>query len=369
MQSVEFLNHAPSDTGEASLTANARNLLCYTPRKDWNYLRSWTHLQARLNDTKFHSAEFIGIPMTSRKNSISTDKGKLLEYFRHRAEESLDQIRLEFGEREFKKHANAINKHIAQSRDILISTILQEAKKGGWASEETLQSILLTTYTSYVSMIESRNSVWPYEYMAFSRRIGELWEPFCRLCFEYPVREIELFIPPLFSEARKQLSEEIENYIDDLDISTEQKNDLKQYYQKVWKLVASGEIKLELDLHFISGDTRYVVDFKSGFGSNEKGNTNRLLLVGSIYKAIAECYKCVLLVRALEDANNNYFQTIKRSGIWDAHCGREAYSQMRLHSGFDILGWIEENVSWEQDFDSVTYQHFVDSGLEQYLNW
>ncbi|GAG80730.1 unnamed protein product, partial [marine sediment metagenome] len=58
-------------------------------------------------------------------------------------------------------------------------------------------------------MIESRNEVWPYEYMTFSRRIGELWEPFCKLCFDYPLKDLTLFIPPLFSEVKRKLTNEI----------------------------------------------------------------------------------------------------------------------------------------------------------------
>jgi hypothetical protein len=44
----------------------------------------------------------------------------------------------------------------------------------------------MVTYTNYVVMIEARNDTWPYDYMTFSRRIGELWEPFAKLCFRYP---------------------------------------------------------------------------------------------------------------------------------------------------------------------------------------
>ncbi|AUO79553.1 hypothetical protein BSP10_150 [Bacillus phage BSP10] len=56
----------------------------------------------------------------------------------------------------------------------------------------------------------------------------------------------------------------------------------------MWELVVSGEIKLESDLHFEKDGVKYNVDFKSGFNSNEKGNTNRLLMVGSIYKTRPE---------------------------------------------------------------------------------
>lgn len=120
-----------------------------------------------------------------------------------------------------------------------------------------------------------------------------------------------LFVPPLFSHVREKLTKEIDDYINQLEIATEQKIAMKRYYDKVWGLVTSGEIQLELDLHFSLSGKKYVVDFKSGFGSNEKGNTNRLLLVATAYKILEEDYNCLLLVRAEEDKNNNYFKTLK----------------------------------------------------------
>jgi len=129
--------------------------------------------------------------------------------------------------------------------------MLQTAEKEQWTNKEKLECILMISYTNYIVMLEIRNDVWPYEYMTFSRRIGELWEPFCKLCFTYPLNNLSLFIPPLFSEVKKKLADEIEVYIDKLKINIEEKEQLKKYYHKVWGLVTSGEIKLELDLHFI----------------------------------------------------------------------------------------------------------------------
>ena len=216
-------------------------------------------------------------------------------------------------------------------------------------------------------MIESRNSVRPYEYMDFSRRVGELWDPFCKLCFYYPVNDVSLFVPPLFSEVKKKLTDEIVDYIDSLNITLEEKEDLKKYYNKVWSLVTSGEIQLELDLHFISNEQKYVVDFKSGFGSNEKGNTNRLLLVASIYKNLSENFNCLLFVRAEE--NNSYFNTLKNSGIWEAYCGSAAYQKIREYSGFDLKGWIDSHIDWANDFKPETIVHFEEQKLIQYLLW
>ena len=299
--------------------------------------------------------------------NLKNKKTELLHYYRSRAEEFLSEIKLTFGSTQYKEQASAINKSLIETKDILLATLLQTAENEKWSNQEKLESILMITYTNYIVMLESRNDVWPYEYMTFSRRIGELWEPFCKLCFAYPINKVTLFIPPLFSEVKKKLSDEIEVYIDKLKISKEEKEQLKKYYYKVWGLVTSGEIKLELDLHFIYNNQKFVVDFKSGFGSNEKGNTNRLLLVASIYQNLEDNYKCMIFVRA--DENNHYFQTLKNSGIWDAFSGADAYNQMNLFSGFDIKSWIELNVNWERDFKKETMQFFKQNNLDQYLIW
>lgn len=266
--------------------------------------------------------------------SLNIKKSELLNYFRNRAEEFLSEIKLTYGNTQFKEQASAINKSLIETKENLVSALLQKAEMENWTNKEKLECILMITYTNYIVMLESRNDVWQYEYMTFSRRIGELWEPFCKLCFSYPIKSVSLFIPPLFSEVKQHLSTEIEIYIEKLKISVDEKAQLRKYYNKVWGLVTSGEIKLELDLHFVSNNQKFVVDFKSGFGSNEKGNTNRLLLVASIYQNLEENYKCMIFVRAAD--NNHYFQTLKNSGIWDAYCGNEAYDKINEYSGFDI---------------------------------
>ena len=208
-----------------------------------------------------------------------------------------------------------VNKALSESRDNLLAIVEAKATAEHWLKVDLLESALMIYYTNDVVMLETRNSIWEYEYMAFSRRIGELWEPFCKLCFRYSLTSISFFLPPLFSEVKQHLSEEITTYVGKLAISKEKKTQLLKYYDKVWALVTSGEIKLECDLHFIQDGVKYIVDFKSGFGSNEKGNTNRLLLVGTIYHNIDdEDYQCLLFVRSAE--NNHYLTTLSSSGVW-----------------------------------------------------
>ena len=307
--------------------------------------------------------------MVKVDKKLVTDKVSLLSYYRNRAAESLQDVRRTFADTQFKKRGGAINTALVATRDALMQTALQKADSEGWSKDDRLRAVLMLTYTNYVVMLESRNAVWPYEYMAFSRRIGELWEPFCKLCFDYPLTNLEYFVPPLFADVQQQLRAEITDYIEALTITPEQKAELLKYYDKVWSLVTSGEIKLELDAHFRLGNQKYDIDFKSGFGSNEKGNTNRLLLVATIYKNLEDNHKCILLVRSTEDQNNNYFHTLKNSSVWEAFCGNEAYAKIKEFSGFDIHGWIDASLDWVADLEKETMKHFTDNGLDQYLTW
>jgi len=296
-------------------------------------------------------------------------KEELLRYFRDRAAESLEEIRRTYGMAQVNEQAAAINRAIITTKNKLVKALTQRAMKELWPNDEILQCVLMITYVSYVVMIDSRNEVWPYDFMSFSRRVGELWESFCKLCFEFPLSGATLFVPPLFSDVKQKLTRTIDDYIDRLPINKEQQDELKRYYSKVWSLVTSGEIQLELDLHFELDSRKYVVDFKSGFGSNEKGNTNRLLLVATAYHILEEGYTCLLLVRAEEDKNNHYFQTLKNSGIWQAYCGNAAYEKIQEFSGFDVKQWITGYIDWQRDLLPETRQHLGQNKLDQYLVW
>jgi hypothetical protein len=302
-------------------------------------------------------------------DAILTHKPQLLAYFKNRGVESLEEISRNYSQKQYKQKASGINKAIIETKNKLILTILQKSQDQKWSRNKLLNNILLVTYCSYVTMIDFRNSVWPYDYMSFSRRIGELWEPFCKLCFEYSIKILNLFIPPLFSDVKKRMTNEIENYIEILTISSSEKDDLKRYYEKVWSMVTSGEIKLELDLHFIQNEQAYNIDFKSGFGSNEKGNTNRLLLVATIYKNLEKNYNCYLFVRSKEEENNQYFKQLRDSSVWTAFCGDKTYSEIRKFTGFNLKEWIINNVNWKSDLQKETLKQLERNNLAKYIAW
>ncbi len=322
------------------------------------------------------------------------NKSTLLEYFRELGNEKLSEIRIEVDTEKYKKdtkkykkgtkkyHKNTkkykekitgdINTAINTIKKYFLDEIINTAIQDNWNDKDKLSSLLFTTYCANVVMLDLRHEVWPYEYMAFSRRIGELWEDFVRLPFLYAPKAAELtsFVPPLFSEVRKSLKRDIKGYIDTLSISQEQKHELIKYYEKVWVLVDSGEISLELDFHAIIRGKIFNIDFKSGFGSNEKGNTSRLLMVATIYsKLLEDEYSNILLVRAKEDLNNNYFRTLKNSHVWNAYCGDEAYEKIGDFTHFDIQKWINSNIDWQNDLLSTTVSDLQKSNLMGYLQW
>lgn len=296
---------------------------------------------------------------------ILTKKEDLLKYYRDRASELIYESNIKYSNNQYKEKVSFINKGLSNSKNNLIKIIEQDANISKY---ELLEYILMITYTNIIVMIESRNKMWEYEYMTFSRRIGELWEPFCRLCWDYKLNNnITFFTPPLFSEIKKSLSKEVYDFIDSLNISDINKNELKSYYRKIWSLVSSGEIKLELDLHFIYNNIKYVIDFKSGFGSNEKGNTNRLLLIGSIYNILKETYKCIIFVRS--ENNNNYLDSLQKSNLWEVYTGTNTYQLIYKITGFDLTKWISNNIDWENDFTKEMYKFIKNKKLHTYLKW
>src|SRR5947209_20142007 len=108
--------------------------------------------------------------------ALCTKKEELLNYLRSRAAEILEEVRSTYGTLEFKEQATEVNQGVIETRSTLVKALTQKAIKEQWSSDEILTCTLMITYVSYVVMLESRNEVWPYDYMAFSRRVGELWE-------------------------------------------------------------------------------------------------------------------------------------------------------------------------------------------------
>ncbi|MBS6195089.1 MAG: hypothetical protein KH828_05865 [Clostridiales bacterium] len=265
--------------------------------------------------------------------------------------------------------AKEINERIKKYREEEIANINAIAQRESWDNQTLLNEILLLTYASYIAMLEYRNKVWAYDYMAFSRRIGELWEPFCKLAFDFPIKKLTLIEPPDFEEVQTRIKNDAAGYIESLDLPEKIKAELKRHYEIPWIMVDSGKIKLRLDLHFEQNGIHYNCDFKSGFGSNEKGNTNRLLLVASIYNSLGEIEKTILFVRQAEEENKNYLQILKNSPYWEVHCADDGYAAIKEFTGFDMRKWLDENADWKNDISTELKQHLERNDLLKYLTW
>lgn len=296
---------------------------------------------------------------------MKQDKSKWIAFFTQQVATEKEKICSRY--KNYKDQTSAINQFINDIRDNSIRSL--KAHSNELTQSELLDEILIITYASYIVMLDARNSVWPYEYMAFARRIGELWEPFCKLPFEYPIKKLTIISPPDFNKVQDTIKKDATNYIDSLKLDQETKDELKRHYAIPWTMVDSGGIKLGLDLHFEQDGIHYNCDFKSGFSSNEKGNTNRLLLVASIYNSLGEIEKTILFVRQPEDDNNHYLQTLKNSPYWDVYCANDGYAAMKRFTGFDMREWLDNNVDWENDISSELREHLEKNDLLRYLTW
>lgn len=295
------------------------------------------------------------------------DKNKWITIFRTKGEELLKDSSKTTQDRNI--GASYINKGIKAFWKNNIEYIDKLANSNQWSKEEQLTEILLLTYASYIAMLEYRNLIWPYEFMSFSRRIGELWEPLCILPFKYSIKPLTLINPPKFKKMQTQFINRTTSYINKLSISSAEKENLNMYYSIPWSLIDSGGINLALDLHFEQNNLHYNCDFKSGFSSNEKGNTNRLLLVGSIYKLIDSNENNFLFVRQHEEENNHYLQTLKNSSYWNVYCADECYNAIFHFTGFNLRKWLDENANWCNDISPNFKKYLINNNLLKYLTW
>lgn len=282
-------------------------------------------------------------------------KTNLLNFYRDSIQDTIIQA---MALKKNSDKSNLINRKMKE----LLETKLQEAEN------RNLDEIFMIHYTYYIVMLESRNKVWPYDVMSFSRRIGELWEPFCKLPFDYPSKDIVSYIPPTYTMFRDNLNAELITYINSLDITDEQRQELGERIRKIFELSESGAINLKEDLHFEADGTKYVVDYKSGFSSNEKGNVNRLLLVAKIY-SIMNGYKCMMFVRQPEEENNHYLKTLKNSKLWEVYCSTDTYNKIFELTGVNLREWMDKNMNWKIDISSEFRDYLENNNLIQYLTW
>lgn len=279
-------------------------------------------------------------------------KDQYLEYFRNGISSTINEGKSYDDQKEASK---LVNKKMKELYDLLKDESI----------ESDINKTLMLNYTYYVVMLEARNSVWPYDNMSFSRRIGEIWEPFCKIPFSFN-SYTKFYNPPTFEKFKTKFDKSVvDKFIEEFNLTIEGINELKNVVNKVWSFSESGAINLKEDLHFEHGGTKYVVDFKSGFGSNEKGNVNRLLLVAKIYSELK--YPCLLFVRQKE--NNSYLNVIENSRLWEVYRSDEVYEKIFKLTSINLKEWMDINIDWKNDI-SVEFKNYLETNkLIQYLTW
>ena len=254
--------------------------------------------------------------------------------------------------------AKSVNREISAHLNVLTSDIPSDS-----STKDRQQMLIILRYCISVASIEYRHAVWQYEYMALSRRVGELWERFCSSAWDIPSKSnLKRFEPPSFERVLDSISATL------LDGTRDSHRDIvSSIFHDLRDLI--GEIHMDEDEVFMVDDIPHVVDFKSGFGSNEKGNMMRLRTVGKAYRLWNPNTRLLFLVR--QEQNNNYLEAIRREGLWDVHCGSDAYAKIDEITGSDMSTIREYIVDFETDLSEGLWNDLKSnlSDLSSYLNW
>lgn len=287
---------------------------------------------------------------------LTDTKKTYLDYFHDKIPPHVAEIS---GSKETHQNkAKRVNKVISDHRDLLASQIDANAPVN-----ERQERLLILQYTVSVASLEYRHAVWPYEYMALSRRVGELWERFCTAAWDIPSRpNVARTNAPKFTHVLSKIETAL------LDQAQEtRKAETTAIIENLRDLI--GEINMVEDEVFSVDGNPHVIDFKSGFGSNEKGNMLRLRTVGKAYKLWNPNTELLFLVR--QEQNNNYLNVIKKEGLWSVHCGRAAYDKIEELTGAEMNKIREQVICFEDDLSEGFWTDLNEhlSDLSGYLKW
>lgn len=325
------------------------------------------------------------------------NKQELLTYMRNKASKTLDQL---LGNSKLKKQdkTKEMNEILEDIRDSLFAKLNATCKNDEKYPGLTAGAFMIY-YCWIIVSLEYRNYLWNYESMDLSRRSGELWESLLKQCWTYPVNKtIRRFEAPNFVNVAEQIKNAFKQKLIDKNIEKEVLQEIFTDYSKIWSLLGDS-VNLSSDELFETTfkelteenineaeyeDKKYIIDFKGSYGSNEKGNKERLLTVARVYdllnyyKLTDKPYKCILAVRTVEDKGHNYLRQLEKSGLWTVKRGKEVYEMVHTYTGFDVLSFIKEKeLSIIDDLDETTAKYMKSkitsrqgkTFADHYLTW
>ena len=81
--------------------------------------------------------------MIAIDRNIGKNKAALINYFRHRSYESLEEAKGIEGEKNYKKVAEKANQANVKTRKNLLTTLESKANKEDWTDKELLEAVLM----------------------------------------------------------------------------------------------------------------------------------------------------------------------------------------------------------------------------------
>lgn len=282
-------------------------------------------------------------------------KREIFNFFHHRLQNEIQAITNSQFTRNEK--AKLINRAIESAKVELEPILIQQHP-----TLDRSKLLMLLQYCYSVMSFEYRHIVWPYEYMAFSRRNGELWERFCKAAWDNSqLPTLQRISAPQFSDIRNNFRSKLFHYTN----GNHYQDNIIADVDSIFDLV--GEINMVEDEMFSLNGRNHIIDFKSGFGSNEKGNTLRLIAVGRAYKHWDQNVNLLFLVR--QNENNNYLETIRRSNLWNVYCGDGAYQKIDELTNAGICEIRQEAIDFRADLSPEFWNYLTSNQLDQYLDW
>lgn len=318
------------------------------------------------------------------------DKTKILTAMRAGASDALQKLLASNLKNQDKtKEMNKLLDELNRSVFRLITEKIDEKKLPECA--------FLINYCWIIVSLECRNYLWNYESMDLSRRSGELWEGLVKQCWTFPVKKnVRRFTAPSFEDVASEIKSTFINKLKHKNIPNEIITDIYSDYERIWSLLGESinlnsdelfETFDELHGEILESETKHekvIIDFKGSYGSNEKGNKERLLTVARVYDMLNHYdltdkpYKCMIAVRTVEDSGHNYLRQLETSGLWTVARGNEVYEMIHKYTGFNVLDFINTHeLSIIDDLDSTTANYMKSkttsrqgkSFADYYLTW